>query len=235
MAYNYGSNAALQALVTKVEELLGGKVSVEAGKGLSTNDLTNELKAQYDEAYTFSQAAHAPTDAEKNVIVGITFNGAEVTVDPDSRVAAITATIPTAVSELTNDSNFQTDAQVSTAITTALADYYTKTEADAAIATAVAGAQHLKYAIVDALPTDDIDTTTIYMVTKAGATGQDVYTEYMYLNGQWEIIGDTAVDLSDYYTKEQADAAITAALANYVLATDMVEITSDEVLAMFTA
>ena len=31
-----------------------------------TNDLTNELKANYDAAYTHSQAAHAPTDAQKN-------------------------------------------------------------------------------------------------------------------------------------------------------------------------
>lgn len=31
-----------------------------------TNDLTNELKANYDAAYTHSQAAHAPSDAQKN-------------------------------------------------------------------------------------------------------------------------------------------------------------------------
>ena len=42
-------------------------VKQEAGKGLSTNDLTNELKANYDAAYTHSQADHAPADAEKNV------------------------------------------------------------------------------------------------------------------------------------------------------------------------
>ncbi|MCI7208470.1 MAG: phage tail repeat domain-containing protein [Clostridium sp.] len=32
-----------------------------------TNDLTNELKANYDTAYTHSQSAHAPSNAEKNV------------------------------------------------------------------------------------------------------------------------------------------------------------------------
>ena len=32
-----------------------------------TNDLTNELKANYDTAYTHSQSAHAPTNAEANV------------------------------------------------------------------------------------------------------------------------------------------------------------------------
>lgn len=42
-------------------------VAKEAGKGLSTNDLTATLKNNYDAAYTHSTAAHAPTDAEKNV------------------------------------------------------------------------------------------------------------------------------------------------------------------------
>ena len=31
-----------------------------------TNDLTNELKANYDTAYTHSQSAHAPSNAQKN-------------------------------------------------------------------------------------------------------------------------------------------------------------------------
>lgn len=26
-------------------------------------------------------------------------------------------------------------------------------------------------------------------------SGQNVYNEYMYINNQWELIGDTAVDL----------------------------------------
>lgn len=233
--YKYAGNTALQALVTKVEGLLGNKVDKVAGKGLSTNDLTNELKTQYDAAYTHSQAQHAPADAEKNVIIGITVNGKGVTVDPESRKAAIT--VATKVSELTNDSGFQTASDVSGAITTALEDYYNKSATDAAIATAVQNAAHLKYQIVESLPTQDISTTTIYMVAKEGAeaAGQDIYTEYMYLNEKWEIIGDTSVDLSNYPTKDQMNTAITNALAAYVKATDLVEITADEVNALFTA
>ena len=41
-------------------------VKKETGKGLSTNDLTNALKSNYDAAYTHSQAAHAPSTAQKN-------------------------------------------------------------------------------------------------------------------------------------------------------------------------
>lgn len=234
MPFNYASNEALQALVSEVETLLAGKVNTEAGKGLSTNDLTNELKAQYDAAYTHSQATHAPADAEKNVIIAVTFNGQAATIDPESRTAAITATIPTKVSDLTNDSGFQTASDVSGAISTALGNYYNKTETDGKIAAAVAAASHLKYQIVEALPEQDQDANTIYLLAKDSGTGQDVYTEYMWLNDKWEILGDTSVDLTNYYTKTQTDDAITAALTGYVKTTDMVEITAEEVQGMFS-
>lgn len=222
MAFNYASNQALQAMVTKIEGLLANKVNVEAGKGLSTNDLTDELKGQYDAAYTHSQAAHAPADAEKNVIVAVTFNGEPVTVDPETRTAQITA-------------NFVTSDDVSSAISSALANYYNKGETDSAIAAAIATANHLKYEIVDQLPTEDIDTNTIYMVQRDGASGQDIYTEYMYVNSQWEIVGDTTVDLTNYYTKGDVDSKISTALAEYVKNTDMVEITAETVNGMFSA
>lgn len=76
------------------------------GKGLSTNDLTATLKSNYDAAYTHSQQAHAPSNAEKNVIVGIQKNGTDLTVNSSTRKVNIT--VPTKTSELTNDSNFAT-------------------------------------------------------------------------------------------------------------------------------
>ena len=76
------------------------------GKGLSTNDLTAALKSNYDAAYTHSQQAHAPSNAEKNVIVGIQKNGTDLTVNSSTRKVNIT--VPTKTSDLTNDSNFAT-------------------------------------------------------------------------------------------------------------------------------
>ena len=38
-----------------IDTALSGKVSAETGKGLSTNDLTNSLKGNYDAAYSHSQ------------------------------------------------------------------------------------------------------------------------------------------------------------------------------------
>lgn len=92
---------------------------------------------------------------------------------------------------------------------------YTKEAADAAIQRAVTDSGHLKRSIVDELPeVADADQNTIYMVPKANADGvQQHYDEFMFLNGAFEKIGDTKVDLSDYATIESVDSAIDAAKA----------------------
>ena len=51
---------------TTISNQIGNKVDKVNGKGLSTNDLTDALKSNYDTAYTHSQSAHAPSNAQKN-------------------------------------------------------------------------------------------------------------------------------------------------------------------------
>ena len=77
---------------------LNGKVDKVSGKGLSTNDLTDTLKANYDAAYNYSISTHAPTDAEKNVIVGIQKNGTDLSVNSSTRKVNIT--VPTSASDV---------------------------------------------------------------------------------------------------------------------------------------
>lgn len=87
-----------------VSNAIANKVDKVSGKGLSTNDLTDSLKDNYDAAYTHSTMAHAPSDAEKNTIVGIQKNGVDLGIDSATR--KVNVTVPTKTSELTNDSNF---------------------------------------------------------------------------------------------------------------------------------
>lgn len=87
-----------------VSNAIANKVDKVSGKGLSTNDLTDSLKDHYDAAYTHSTTAHAPSDAEKNTIVGIQKNGVDLGIDSATRKVNIN--VPTKTSELTNDSNF---------------------------------------------------------------------------------------------------------------------------------
>lgn len=56
-------------------------------------------------AYTHSQSAHAPSNAEKNIIIGIQKNGADVAPDENRKV---NITVPTKTSDITNDSGFIT-------------------------------------------------------------------------------------------------------------------------------
>ena len=87
------------------------------------------------------------------------------------------------------------------ALETSLSNVYTKKDTDSAIATAIAAVDHLSREIVVALP-ETANENVIYMIPREGGAGQDVYNEYMYINGAWEIIGNTSVDLTDYAKKE---------------------------------
>lgn len=75
--------------------------------------------------------------------------------------------------------------------------YSTTEQMNTAISTAVAGANHISRSIVDALP-DTGDEKTIYMVSNGKTDGNNVYTEYMWINNKFEIVGSTDIDLSDY-------------------------------------
>lgn len=119
--------------IDNLQATLDSKVDSVDGKGLSTNDLTATLKSNYDAAYTHSQQAHAPSDAEKNIIIGIQKNGTDLTVNSSTR--KINITLPTKISDLTNDSNFATttdlDAKVDKVTGKGLStNDYTTTEKD---------------------------------------------------------------------------------------------------------
>jgi hypothetical protein len=52
--------------------------------------------------------------------------------------------------------------------------------------------------VVQPLPTEDISTTTIYLVPKTTTETNNAYDEYIYVSNAWELIGSTEVDLTNY-------------------------------------
>ena len=62
------------------------------------------------------------------------------------------------------------------------------------------------YKIVSELPTEDIDTTKIYLVVDSEGTHGNLYKEYIYVDGEWELLGEykADIDLSTYLTKVEA-------------------------------
>ena len=75
-----------------------------------------------------------------------------------------------------------------------------------ALQQAVAGALHRE--IVESLPTTDIDPNTIYMTLSGTSATENVYNEFMYVNNAWELIGTSATDLTNYYTKAEVDGKL---------------------------
>lgn len=59
------------------------------------------------------------------------------------------------------------------------------------------------FSIVESLPSTDISTNTIYLVLKSSGASGNLYDEYIYVNGAWEHIGDTALQISIDQTPTQ--------------------------------
>ena len=107
-----------------------------------------------------------------------------------------------------------------------------KVDIGPSIAAAVAAADHLKRKIVTGV--DAIDLTAadadqyLYMVPKTGSDADDVYDEYMVLDGAVEHVGNTKVDLSGKVDKVEGKGLSSndftdeekAKLAGLELATD---------------
>lgn len=105
----------------------------------------------------------------------------------------------------------QTAAQsVVEQVQTDLGSYYTKSETNEL----VSAIPKFAIAVVDELPTEGVSSTTVYLLASTESSDGNLYTEYIYVGGSWEKLGEQKVDLTDYYTKAEVDskiAGITAA------------------------
>ena len=111
-----------------------------------------------------------------------------------------------------------------TASTTDLVNYYLKTETftKSEVNQLIAAVKQFQYQSVSELPVASAQTMNIiYLVPGQSPTTQNVKDEFITIATtnemdetvySWEKIGTTEIDLSNYYTKSQADAAITAAI-----------------------
>lgn len=81
-----------------------------------------------------------------------------------------------------------------------LVNYYKKSETftKQEVNNLISAITTLDIRVVQTLPTEDISTTTIYLVPKTTAEANNAYDEYIYVSNAWEHIGSTEVDLTDY-------------------------------------
>lgn len=115
--------------------------------------------------------------------------------DNDSKYAS-QSELPTKVSELDNDKGFITN------VAKDLINYYLKSETYTREEVKQLVNTIPKFSIlpVSKLPTEDISVTTVYLLT-SGDESNNLYTEYIYVNGQWEKLGTQKLDLSGYALK----------------------------------
>lgn len=156
---------------TLQEYSVSSKVDKVQGKGLSTNDYTNEEK---------------------------------------TKLAALNNYDDTQIRQLIAQTNAN------------FANYYTKSESYSAneVDTLLRTQRQGQYVVVATLPTASADTMfKIYLVPSTDPQTSNIKDEYVALedNGSysWEQIGTTAVDLSNYSTTAEMNAAIATALNAY--------------------
>lgn len=82
----------------------------------------------------------------------------------------------------------------------------------------IANLANLQIEIVDQLPSVG-ETNIIYLVKKS-SSAPDIHDEYVFVDGKWEKIGNTEIDLSNYYTRDEVDDKLTGFGAGDVIAAE---------------
>ena len=190
--------------VIEVVKVNGAALTPDAQKAVdvtvptATSDLTNDGDGTSD------FATEAYVDENGGKIDKIQVNGTEQTITNKT----VNITVPTAVSDLTNDSGFQTASDVSGAISTALANgsdpYQTESDVSDAIDAAVSSAFTYKGAVAtqSALPSSGNKVGDVYDV-------QDTGINYAWSGTAWDPLG-AYVDTSTLWAKADLVAITTA-------------------------
>lgn len=189
-------------IISRIDELeQGGGITQEQieqalNKYLETNPIEVPTKLsdlQEDETH------RTVTDVEKEQ-----WNKAEENVQSDWNETDTTSdsfiknkpSIPNKTSDLQNDRGFVTKA------VNDLENYYKKTEiyTQEEVNRLISLIPKFSIEVVTSLPIENISSTTIYLVL-SGEESSNLYTEYIYINGNWEILGTQTIDLSGYALK----------------------------------
>lgn len=190
-------------LPTASADTLGG---IKVGANLTiTNGVLSADAQAVDEATTTTDGLMSAADkvklngidasADVNVIEAITVNGNATTVTNKT----VNVAVPTNNNQLTNGAGYQTASDVNSLISTAIGDL-----------------EGVSFSVVNSLPATG-DSAVIYLVADTHSDSNDAYDEYIWLSSanKYEKIGNTDVDLSDYYNTTNL-VAITNAEINTI-------------------
>lgn len=162
-------------LPTASAETLGG-IKVGAGLTISEQGTLSATGGGTADSVAWENVQDKPTTIAGYGITDAKINNKTIT------LGANTVTVPTDNNQLTNGAGYQTASQVQSAIADAVGD--------------ITG---FDFQIVEELPGTG-ENGVIYLISNSG-TGQNIYDEYIWTGTDYEKIGTTDVDLSNYWSK----------------------------------
>ena len=219
-------STALANYYTKSETMTAEEIAATIGAALQSYSTTTEMNAAITAALNTALADYSTT-------------------------AQMTAAIAQAL--VTYYTKAEVDALIANFITASvnnLVNYYLKSETFTKdeVNQLIAAVKQFQYQSVAELPTASAQTMNIiYLVPGVSPTAQNVKDEYITIATtnemqetvySWEKIGTTEIDLSNYYTKAQTDAAIinalNAALADYSTTAQMTAAIAQTLVTYYT-
>lgn len=168
--------------------------------------LTNALKANYDKAYTHSQSAHAPSNAERNTIVSVKVNGVAQAIDSNR---AVDISVPISGTEVTVNTDHTLNlksvaaSKVSGTLTTSNIPNLDASK----IATGTIDIARLPKAALDTLVKVADEAARLKLTTASVQTGDTVYVTSS--NKMYLVVDDTKLTSEDGYKVYTAGAAAT--------------------------
>lgn len=196
-----------------IDKALHEKVNKVSGKDLSTNDFTNGYKKKLDRVIDIAKGQSAYEVAVESGFEGTeeewleSLNGVSPIIATSKIDKETTITIEDAEGTKTTTINDGEDGEPGYTPQKGI-DYFTEEEITQIKNNILSAVNQFGIQAVETLPTENIDTHIIYFVPKAEAEQQDVYDEYIHINDNWEHIGTTEVDLSNYYNKTEINTKL---------------------------
>lgn len=218
----------IAAEITNRNTAISDAVKVEKDRAEEAEStITNNLSAEITRAKAAEKANtdlinKEITDRQNAISTEITNRNAAIDVEKQRAMAA-ESSLDTKITNHVSSTNTALNTKADKSNT------YTKIEVDSKISTLTNGKQDkltagegikienniisstidtTLYKVVSELPTTDIQENKIYLIHTTSSINNNVYTEYIYVDGKWEILGDfnydEQIDLTTFLTKVEA-------------------------------
>ena len=185
-------------------------IAVEGGYKGTEEEYNNALTIAPVAVDKINNADTTPTKDSTNLVLS---GGVKDAIDSlNSDFNADLATINSSITNLSDKIDNIVNVEIGDQLKSSIIDNLTSSDTEKALSARqgkilkelIDNLANLQITVVDTLPTTG-ESNIIYLVKKAG-TGTDIHDEYVYVEGNWEKIGTTDVDLTNYYTKTQVDS-----------------------------